>query len=44
VGPCSRKPPRGNEDLGLGQDTHHNSMGTPDLNAPYRPSTGALFH
>jgi hypothetical protein len=26
--PCSRQPPRGNQDLGRGQDTHHNSMGT----------------
>ena len=28
VGPCSCEPPRGNQDLGLGQDAHHTSMGT----------------
>jgi hypothetical protein len=28
VGPCSREPLRGNQDLGPGQDAHHNSMGT----------------
>jgi hypothetical protein len=26
--PCSRQPPRGNQDLSRGQDAHHNSMGT----------------
>jgi hypothetical protein len=25
---CSREPPRGNQDLGWGQDAHHDSMGT----------------
>ena len=25
---CSREPPRGNQDLGRGQDAHHDSMGT----------------
>ena len=25
--PCPREPPRGNEDLGRGQDAHHDSMG-----------------
>ena len=25
---CSDEPPRGNQDLGWGQDAHHNSMGT----------------
>ena len=28
VRPCSREPPRGNQDLGRGQDAHHDSMGT----------------
>ena len=28
VGSCSREPPRGNQDLGRGQDAHHDSMGT----------------
>jgi hypothetical protein len=28
VGPCSREPPRGNQDLSRGQDAHHHSMGT----------------
>ena len=28
VGPCSREPPRGNQDLSRSQDAHHNSMGT----------------
>jgi len=28
VGSCSREPPRGNQDLGRGQDAHHYSMGT----------------
>jgi hypothetical protein len=26
--PCSRQPPRGNQDLSRGQDAHHTSMGT----------------
>ena len=34
VRPCSRKPPRGNQDLGPGQDTHHNSMGTAGARTP----------
>jgi hypothetical protein len=25
---CSRESPRGDQDLGRGQDAHHNSMGT----------------
>ena len=25
---CSREPPRGDQDLGRGQDAHHDSMGT----------------
>jgi hypothetical protein len=25
---CSREPPRGNQDLGRGQNAHHDSMGT----------------
>jgi len=28
VGSCSREPSRGNQDLGRGQDAHHDSMGT----------------
>ena len=28
VRPCSRQPPRGNQDLGRGQDAHQDSMGT----------------
>jgi len=28
VGSCSGEPPRGHQDLGRGQDAHHNSMGT----------------
>jgi hypothetical protein len=27
VGSRSREPPRGNQDLGRGQDAHHHSMG-----------------
>ena len=37
VGPCSRKPARGNQDLGRGQDAHHISMDTPGARAPPRP-------
>jgi hypothetical protein len=28
VGSCSRKPPRGDQDLSGGKDAHHNSMST----------------
>jgi len=28
VGSCSREPPRGDQDLGRGEDAHHHSMGT----------------
>jgi hypothetical protein len=28
VRPCSGEPPRGDQDLGRGQDAHHDSMGT----------------
>jgi hypothetical protein len=28
VGSCSREPPRDDQDLGRGQDAHHDSMGT----------------
>jgi hypothetical protein len=30
VRPCSGEPPRGNQDLGRGEDAHHDSMGTCD--------------
>jgi hypothetical protein len=30
MGACSREPPRGNQDLGRGQDAHHDSMGICD--------------
>jgi hypothetical protein len=28
MGSCSGKPPRGDQDLGRGEDAHHDSMGT----------------
>jgi hypothetical protein len=28
MGSCCREPPRGNQDLSRGEDTHHDSMGT----------------
>jgi hypothetical protein len=30
MGSCSREPPRGTQDLGRGEDTHHHSMDTYD--------------
>jgi hypothetical protein len=36
VRPCSRQPPRGDQDLGRGQDAHHDSMDTRDARWPPR--------